>query len=563
MTTPAKYNSYEEILSEADDKFTKTLETAEGEEKTLMEKARDARRAGVEAGETWQKEFEAFKAEKAPNLEEGHELLNKKAEKEALIKTLEADSGKVVETVTNGTKEVTTTVQSALNKKAKSYYNAVSKLESLISQGATKAEIDAQRQAVLNIEKDLNKFCENIAEKLEYKGNDKQISKAKERVTEKFKNYINERKEYLTRHNATAGTPIEVSNYLKDLKLQANSKQELTKALSSLTEATGKDMQALYNANESNALKLIERHSTLESKKLKTLLNMQAGFEEAVAKNGAETISVKVDMRKALKEGLKSFVKGGDATLLTIVKEGGFNSIEEFVASLTEKDKQLLLNGEVTKETIDNAVKASQDRVKLLESAPENLKNLSNEVRYGRNFIEADMKAIRAKYGEKAFVNKEGVLYVHDGKKAVPYKPNKNNIAEPKLGNMPKAATMPKGNITIEVPNVQTVEKAAGGVESEALRAARQELAVIDEQILAERLQKAAVTDEKALMEEFAKTGKGTKEEAIKKAQNGFKNDVKKLFEGKRGGKFWATVTGTAIVGALLFSALRPSGKEA
>ena len=119
MTTPPKYSSYEEIINEADDKFTKAFEEATGDERTWMEKARDARKAGADAGEKWEKDFEAFKAEKLPNLEEGNGLLAQKAEKEALIKTLEADSGKVIETVTNGTKEVTTTVQGALNKKAK------------------------------------------------------------------------------------------------------------------------------------------------------------------------------------------------------------------------------------------------------------------------------------------------------------------------------------------------------------------------------------------------------------------------------------------------------------
>ena len=54
----------------------------------------------------------------------------------------------------------------------------------------------------------------------------------------------------------------------------------------------------------------------------------------------------------------------------------------------------------------------------------------------------------------------------------------------------------------------------------------------------------------------------GAKEDVVKKAQESFKDDVKKLFEGKRGGKFWGVVAGTVAAGALIGLALKPSNKS-
>lgn len=44
ISEPAKYSSFEDIIKEADDKFTKALNEAEGEEKTWMEKAKEGRK---------------------------------------------------------------------------------------------------------------------------------------------------------------------------------------------------------------------------------------------------------------------------------------------------------------------------------------------------------------------------------------------------------------------------------------------------------------------------------------------------------------------------------------
>ena len=53
MTEPAKYNSYEDIIKEADDKFENSLKSAEGAEKDLMEKAKNYREKVAEAGKDY------------------------------------------------------------------------------------------------------------------------------------------------------------------------------------------------------------------------------------------------------------------------------------------------------------------------------------------------------------------------------------------------------------------------------------------------------------------------------------------------------------------------------
>ena len=78
----------------------------------------------------------------------------------------------------------------------------------------------------------------------------------------------------------------------------------------------------------------------------------------------------------------------------------------------------------------------------------------------------------------------------------------------------------------------------------------------------ATKLPKSAIKTPDELTKEFIEKN-GTKEQNIKKAQDAFKDDMKKLFEGKRGGKFWGVVAGTAAAGALLAMAFRPNNKQA
>lgn len=77
VSEPAKYSSYEDLIKEKDDTFTKALNEAEGEEKELMEKAKTAREAGTKAAEKWENDKKAFleknKSGEAPTLPSNHE----------------------------------------------------------------------------------------------------------------------------------------------------------------------------------------------------------------------------------------------------------------------------------------------------------------------------------------------------------------------------------------------------------------------------------------------------------------------------------------------------------
>lgn len=60
ITEPAKYTSFEDLIRESDDKFTKALNEAEGNEKELMEKAKDARTAANNAKKDYTTKWREF-----------------------------------------------------------------------------------------------------------------------------------------------------------------------------------------------------------------------------------------------------------------------------------------------------------------------------------------------------------------------------------------------------------------------------------------------------------------------------------------------------------------------
>ena len=86
ISDPAKYKSFEELVKESsdNDKFEKAISEATDSQKTLMEKVKGYDEAKIikDAEDAWQKEFDAFKADKKVALPADHALMTEKAQAE-------------------------------------------------------------------------------------------------------------------------------------------------------------------------------------------------------------------------------------------------------------------------------------------------------------------------------------------------------------------------------------------------------------------------------------------------------------------------------------------------
>lgn len=566
MTGPARYGSFEEIIAEADDKFTKAVGEATGEEKTLMEKAAEARKAGVDAGAKWEADLasykEAYKPGELAPLEEGHSLLTRQNELQSQIATLEketaagtvprnADPARIrnvkslLEKEVHAREAATKELNEAIQSMAKDKFEAISQFESLeefIRQqeknGASKEEI-AQAKSKL---KELRKFiqtkeketAEELTSKImkEFRLSGKEGKKIAEAKAKEILTQVQDIIAEKTRSEAVISTkPV--------ITAEAH-------VLDAVTKQGEKDLITLarnYKEKPAEYAKSMERTISSAKLKLNKLTEFQSLYTEAVKTAPAG--------EKQVVEELKILFGLVKKTKTTLSPE--MQALERVFLGMEEKAQndlmRILGNHTLDAEGLSKAIEEQSARIKALESSKTAIDT------YHRQLVELG--------GEGAYV-KNGVLYAKDGK-AVALKMEEvslsaKEIAVPKSG---KEISLEKQLAQMGEASESTLTKEQLAAKTKELEAARGELKTVEGEILEARkaLGKNPEKTAEQLAKDFAEKN-GAKEDVVKKAQESFKDDVKKLFEGKRGGKFWGVVAGTVAAGALIGLALKPSNKS-
>lgn len=552
VSEPGKYaNSYEELVEEVNkaDKFEAMIKDASEEEKTLLNKLKDANKTKEEAMANWQKEFDAFKEGKVPELPAENGLLKEKLDAENLIKELEAKGS----TATEGAKTVEKNPLSILRKRTRTLSEAQEQVNTLKAQNAGSDAIKQAQERVKTLQGQVDDLYTQIVDNADYSKIQKElidpntgkslgkvaekeaVEKAKVQLRRDLKGHTQDYLQRLDDFNKT--NPA--NKYLQFADDIAKEKSGVDEALTKLKEITRRDPNGLRD-DVKGFNRYLQAAEKSEVQKLDGFKKILKGYENASQKSEPTKWEI-----------LKWFFGGKEP-------KAGDAAMKDFMASLTEKEKALL------GDDIANAGTNLKKAIAECESRITTIKDSGRKVLSGRENISAiqhqidNVKAhVVEQYGKGAYIDKTGKVmrggkpvthYIKDGKK-VPIKHVEFKVPEFTTDfKLPEKISLTSTGEKVDV--------------SKALESAKANLESINGKIAAERAKLAGAVDEKSLIEEFAKT-KGSKEEAGKKAIESLKDDVKQLCEGKISNKKLAIAAGIAAAAGIgLALMFRPKAKE-
>lgn len=536
VSEPAKYSSYEDLIKEKDDTFTKALNEAEGEEKELMEKAKTAREAGTKAAEKWENDKKAFleknKSGEAPTLPSNHEAQQAyDAKRKELI---EKEAERLENAQPKGGREVP---QSRILKgKAEKIYRATTPAEAK----AAEAELD--------------KVIDSLVEKYQYKGTKEEIKVAKEAMKKELKAHTQEMVAMMDINRIAPSQPKIVQNYVSKKAELAKLEAGITNSIESLSKTTGIDMKGYVNG---------DKIDSMFDNRLRSITNRE--------KNMIDTLKVlKHEYTNASKPDKLNFWERLNVFLTGEIPEGiGEDPKTKLIKKLDSKQKaqleKLLKNGELSEQLFDDAIKTHETKIndikKAVDTIFENQEKINGKKGLKKS-IAKDLAKIRTTYKDAgAYIDKEGILRKADGTAII----EKTPIKSPSGIKLPKGVTVPEGGVKLKrtvktMTKEEFAEQATKNIDANAGELLKAEQDAINK--AREALPKNPEKSVEQLTKEFIEKN-GTKEEAIKKAQDGLKDDLKKLFEGKtKAGKLALLALGTAALGSLVGLAFRPSAKE-
>lgn len=567
-TQPAKYNSYEDLLKESNDEFKKT---SEGIEESLKTKAKNARKAAADAGTKWDNDFEAFKnANKAgemPQLAEDDPLQKALKEKEG---ALAAKREELVKAEKEKLKAANTKVPVEPEKP--------------VNIDAMQKGLDTKIAKNKALNEDLNKKLGELAEKkyqivkspnkyVKFGGNSIRKEEAIANVDKELETYINGLKGI---KNSKKALLVESQNVIQNLitgleyndaKVPeygfAKSKAAAEKALKEVSGGkTAKDAINKYLNNPGNAenQKQIQRLIDAEKKRLGKVENLQNLYNEYAAQAKPEELK---KVTKEIKDRIGKLFGINFSATVTETSEPT-KKILNFVENLTKDEKatleRLIGKGELTPKIFENKVNELKGNIKNLESATGTLNTLQGE--------------LEKVAGEGAYI-KDGKLFNKAGKEVkatmkAPALQNKVEIRDNGIDFLKaqiKAAKegTPVANKTVAtLTEEQIAQKAKAAVTDEMVKAEKDAVEAAKKAVDEARakLPKNPEKSIETLVKEFAETN-GSREDAVKKATEPLKEDLKKLFEGKINNKKLAGVlVSGAAIGLLIGAAMRPKAKE-
>ena len=547
-TAPAKYSSYDDILKESSDEFTKNME---GVEEDLKTKAEKARKAFNEAGTTYDNDLQKYINENTKTLPNDDELVKTMQEKERALNAKreelvkqEADkirkaqpaavaepnkkpvlSEGAAEAAESMKKEIEVeterleTLQKELNARSKQLaddlYKATDRVVSLETANASKDEINAARAEVTKIENKLNSEIKGIVDEMGFSGKENQVKQAKVAKVKEIRAHI----DTMVSQRSYDGYYTEV---VQDL---AKTRKEALKNL----EVIKKDFSNLYATSNEQFGTQLERSLKAEQARLNKLTEFKSLYEKAVLDTGNKRM------------GRTSF----------------FNSLTKEQAE--DFNRLVGKNNRNVDDAIAKAIRNSRDKLEIIKTSSDQLNKVAGK--------------IQELGGEGAYI-KDGVLYNKSGKKvdlkvgltsgelSVP-KSKKLTALEKKLaqiegGAKPAAAADNAVRLTEE----QILEKAKANVTDDMVKAEKDALDAARKAVEKKTATLSPKTKEQ-LTKEFVEKN-GTKDDVVKKAAENFKDDLKKLYEGKINNKKLAgIIAGGVVIGALAGLMLKPKNKNA
>lgn len=553
-TTKPKYASYEDIIKDSKDNFEKAAKEVISEE-AEQTKAINAYQAGVDAGNKWENDKKAYiDANKGGAVIPDDNYKNLEADLETKTKALEdkrtALIDKEVESLKANNKSKSATPYEALGYRARKIVNA-----------------DSANRA--DVVKDTEKFVNDFVEKLEYNGTESEIKAKKDAVRKEVNQYIMDLAQYNEVEKAKA-TPKEVVVYEKakrarDIALK-NAKEQENKAIEKLQELTGrKDLAKLIAQDEGLVANKLGVIVAKDESHLKFLNQVAEEYKKEVAESKEGHVTIKG----------KNLFKKGKHVITIKLPGGGATTLEEYIKTLDPEQQKLmtkLINGNVTQATLDEAIKATEEHKKSIETAVKDIdKARESSASVVEEYKQAE-KDFQNKFGkkdakgnitQKAYV-KDGKVYLQGEKKPIKINnPLKGTAHKPKL-EMPSGVTVPKDlnfEYGTKLSDAEILEKAKANVGEGALKAESdaQKLAQKALDDAKAKLPKGEAKTEEQLVKEFIEKN-GEKSEAMKKA---FGEDVKALLEKKISNKKLAMwIGGGATTLAVLSYLFAPKHKD-
>ena len=565
-TAPAKYSSYDDILKESADEFSKSMD---GVEEDLKTKAENARKAFNEAGSKYDQDLQKYINENSKVLPADDELVKTMKEKEQalsakreeLIKQ-EADklrkaqpaaadapkpvlseraadaAEKVKKEITAETKRLETITKSlndASKAAADDLYKALDNLETLKASKAPSADIKAAQAEITKMEKALNEAITKVVDGYDFSGTKSEVKKAKAAKVKEIRAYIDDIIAERT-HNESV--------HKVNIAGLADSRK---KALENLDSVLGKDFSKAYTTNKEQFGKQLERNIKAENMRLNKLNEFKALYEKAVTETGNKT--------KVIEEVKSLFGLVTKTTKTTEVT----SIFDEFAKSLTESqadDFLRLVGGDLDDKAITDAINKSKEKIKVMETSSQELNRVAAE--------------IQKLGGEGAYI-KKGVLYSKTGKKvefttnqiqltsgelSVP-KSKKLSALEKQLAKIEGGAKPAAAGDVVRMTEEQILEKAKANITDDMVKAEKEALEAAKKAVEEKTATLSPKTKEQLTKEFIEKNG--SKDDFIKKAADSFKDDLKKLYEGKvSNGKLAAIIASGVVVGALVGSMLKP-----
>lgn len=554
-----KYASYEDLLKESKDSFQSSME---GVDEDLKTKAQKAWQAGQDAGADYDKKLAEYQeTNKGGEVVKDDNYKKLEADLEAKKSAVEAKRQELINAeveklkATNaGSTAGETTANKILKGKVDKLNKASEQLETLIAKNASKEEIATARANVQKIEKEIDSFAKELVEKLKFEGTEKEIKAAKEDAVKTINQYVHDKAQAKNLGRAGAGQPQLVRDLVAQDKAIETAKNLKEISYDKLAELTGKSKDDIRKLADIDLARTVKRNEDIEKRNVKLLKDTLAKFKATSA--GAKDVEIGLKEILGLFLGKKIVIKPGETEV---------DAVKKAMEGLTENQQKVLsklVKEGVSEESLNEAIKASEARINALGEAYDGVHNAESAVKKA-NIEKAKIKnKIKSKFGADANV-RDGILY--KGKK--PYtapveKPIdfKLNIEGQKLEDIKFSRPA-----TTALTEEQIAQKAKEAITDEALKA-EIEAQKAAQTALDEAGAKLAKTEGKTveqLAKEFVEKN-GSKEDAIKKATEGFKDDVKKLFEGKlKNGKLAAIIGGGVAAGMLLGMAFKPKADEA
>lgn len=561
-TTKPQYSSFNDLVAEKQDTFNDKVKNASDDTKGVWEKAKQAREAGEKAGNDWESELAKYQeAHKDGDIipDDNYKNLEKdlEAKKQAVTnKRAELENIEIEKIKTSSKGNSPKTLYEAYNSLAQQIYDA-----EVNGKGNLQEIADARK-----------KYIASVVEKFEYQGTPEQIKAAKEAAAKEIEGYIQEMAGKHINRKVAVSEPELLTKYKKLIEAQKTQKniieQEIEKGFEVLAEETGKnDFKSLFNRDQNLASRQVRIQAKSEKSTNEALKRIKSEYSKILNKKPNEMTPTEA-LRKVLIAILKrENIKIEDTLPLDVLKE-------QYIAKLEGKEKAVfekLLNSELNLETIDKAIENSDARLSRLSSAWYSVTGGSETIKSGREALESiknrlteNAAAVEKEYGKGARITKNMKLLDSTGKEVKPTRP-KIELSKLELKNC-------------KIPETLSLEPISGAALTEEQIAQKAKEAVTDAMLKSEmdaqnaaqkavdearaKLPKGTAKTAEELKEAFIKE-KGSKEDAIKKAGDSFKDDLAKLFEKKGfGTKMALCIAGGALVLGGLGYMMAPKSKN-